>query len=110
MEVKAQLKYAKIAVLKVRPSAALIRGKKAFEAESILSVQNKKASALIYKLLRSAVSNAEQKKTIDLDRLYVKKIAVSQGPQRKSFMPRARGRASGIIKKTSHISIVLDEK
>ena len=110
MEVKAELKYAKIAVLKARPSANLIRGKKAFTAANILSVQNKKASILIYKLLKSAVASAEQKKTIDLDRLYVKKIAVNQGPHRRSFMPRARGRASGIIKQTSHISIVLDEK
>jgi large subunit ribosomal protein L22 len=71
----------------------------------------RKASAKILgKLLKSAIANATQKKTIDVDRLYVKKIAVDQGPVMKRHLPRALGRATVIRKRTSHILIVLDEK
>jgi large subunit ribosomal protein L22 len=64
----------------------------------------------ISKLLKSAIANAGQNKTIDVDRLYVKKITVDQGPTMKRFMPRALGRATTIRKRSSHILIVLDEK
>ena len=110
MEVKAVLRYAKIGTIKTRPVINFIRGKSINSATRILSVQNKKISKLLHQLIQSALANAEQKKTIDVDRLYVKKISIDQGPCRRSFIPRARGRASEIVKKTSHISIVLDEK
>ena len=110
MEVKAELKYARIGVLKTLPVVNLIRGKDVHKAIQILSVQNRKASKLIYKLIQSGVANAEQKQTIDVDKLYVKSICVNRGPHRHSFMPRARGSASPIIKKTSHISVVLGER
>ena len=110
MEVKAELKYARIGVLKTLPVVNLIRGKDVHKAIQILSVQNRKASKLIYKLIQSGVANAEQKQTIDVDKLYVKSICVNRGPHRHSFMPRARGSASAIIKKTSHISVVLGER
>ena len=110
MEVKATLKYARIGVLKTRPVVDLVRGKSMHQAMQILSVQNKKASQLVYKLIQSAAANAENKKTIDVDKLYVKSIYVNRGPHRKSFMPRARGSASSILKRTSHISVVLDER
>lgn len=110
MEVKAELKYARIGVLKTLPVVNLIRGKDVHKAIQILSVQNRKASKLICKLIQSGVANAEQKQTIDVDKLYVKSICVNRGPHRHSFMPRARGSASAIIKKTSHISVVLGER
>jgi len=110
MEVKATLKYARIGVLKTLPVVNLVRGKSAHRAMQILSVQQRKASRLIHDLIQSGVANAEQKKTIDVDKLYVKSIYVNRGPHRKSFMPRARGSASAILKKTSHISIVLGER
>ena len=110
MEVKAELKYARIGVLKTLPVVNLIRGKDVHQAVQILSVQNRKASKLIYKLIQSGVANAEKKQTIDVDKLYVKSICVNRGPHRHSFMPRARGSASPIIKKTSHISVVLSER
>lgn len=110
MEVKASLKYAKIGTLKSFPVINFIRGKSVNEVVRILSVQSNKASKLIHKLVQSALANAEQKKVIDVDRLYVKKIYINQGPFRRSFIPRARGRASSLIKKTSHIYVVLDEK
>ncbi|MDE0151936.1 MAG: 50S ribosomal protein L22 [Bdellovibrionales bacterium] len=110
MEVKATLKYARIGVLKTLPVVNLIRGKNVHQAMQILSVQKRKASKLIHQLIQSGVANAEQKQTIDVDKLYIKDIYVNRGPHRKSFMPRARGSASAILKKTSHISVVLGER
>ena len=109
-EVKATLKGAPIGRLKALPLVNLIRGKSADEACRILTVHHQKVAPLLYKLIQSALSNAQQKKTIDLDKLYVKEIFVNQGPHRKSFIPRARGRASRILKKSSHFSVVLRER
>jgi large subunit ribosomal protein L22 len=77
---------------------------------NILTFTKKAASKILIKLLKSAIANATQKKTIDIDRLYVKKIAVDQGPTMKRFQPRALGRATTIRKRSSHITIVLDEE
>jgi len=109
MEVKAKLKFTRIAPRKARLVADLIRGKKSEEALNILTFTPKAAARIIVKLLKSAVANATQKK-IDVDRLYVKTIMVDQGPTMKRFMPRALGRATTIRKRTSHITIVLDER
>jgi len=109
MEVKAKLRFTRIAPRKARLVADLIRGKASEEALNILTYTPKAAARIIIKLLRSAIANATQKK-IDIDRLYVKAIAVDQGPTMKRFMPRALGRATSIRKRTSHITIVLDER
>jgi len=109
MEVKAKLRFTRIAPRKARLVADLIRGKKSEEALNILTFTPKAAARIIVKLLKSAVANATQKK-IDVDRLYVKTIMVDQGPTMKRFMPRALGRATTIRKRTSHITIVLDEQ
>jgi len=109
MEVKAKLRFTRIASRKARLVADLIRGKKSEEALNILTFTPKAAARIIVKLLKSAVANATQKK-IDVDRLYVKTIMVDQGPTMKRFMPRALGRATTIRKRTSHITIVLDER
>ena len=110
MEVKAKLRFVRIAPRKARLAADLIRGKKSEEALNILTFTKRGASGIIIKLLKSAIANATQKKTVDVDRLYVKKIAVDQGPVMKRHLPRALGRATEIRKRTSHILIVLDEK
>ena len=110
MEVKARLRFVRIAPRKARLVADLIRGKGSEEALNILTFTKKASAKIIIKLLKSAVANATQKKAIDVDRLYVKRIMVDQGPTMKRFMPRALGRATTIRKRTSHISIVLDEK
>jgi large subunit ribosomal protein L22 len=110
MEVKAKLKFARMAPTKARLVADLIRGKKSEEAINILSFTKKGAAKAMIKLLKSAIANATQKKTVDVDRLYVKKISVDQGTTWKRFTPRALGRATTIRKRTSHITIVLDEK
>ena len=110
MEVRAKLRFVRMGPTKGRLVADLIRGKGSEEALNILRFTKKSAARVIGKLLKSAIANAEQKKTIDVDRLYVKKITVDQGPTMKRFMPRALGRATTIRKRSSHILIVLDEK
>lgn len=110
MEVRARLRFARLAPRKARLVADLIRGKGSEEALNILSFTKKAASRVILKLLKSAIANAQQKKTIDLDRLYIKRITVDQGPTWKRYIPRALGRATMIRKRTSHITIILDEK
>ena len=110
MEVKARLRFARIAPRKARLVADLVRGKKSEEALNILSFTKKAAAKILIKLLKSAIANATQKKTIDIDRLYVKQIMVDQGPTMKRFQSRALGRATTIRKRSSHINIVLDER
>ena len=110
MEVKAKLRYTRTAPRKIRLVADMIRGKDVNEAIQILSFVNKKSAPMIKKLLQSAVANADQKKTVDVDTLFVKHISVDQGPTLKRYMPRAMGRASEIKKKTSHVNLVLDER
>mgnify|MGYP001120884683 CR=1 FL=1 len=109
MEVTARLRFGRIAPNKARLVADLIRGKRAEEAMHVLAFTKKAAAKTLIKLLKSAITNANQKKTIDVDRLYVKRITVDQGPTMKRYTPRALGRATMIRKRTSHITIVLDE-
>jgi len=110
MEVKASLKYARVGAQKARLVADVVRGKNVNEAIKQLTFLNKKTAGLIKKLIESAVANAEYKKVMDVDNLFVKTIWVDQGPSLKRFRPRAQGRAYGIQKKTSHINVVLEEK
>ncbi|MEZ0393018.1 MAG: 50S ribosomal protein L22 [Pseudobdellovibrionaceae bacterium] len=110
MEVKASLKYGRVGEQKARLVANLVRGKDVSEAIKTLTFLNKKSAEMIKKLIESAVANADYKKTIDLDKLYVKTIQVDQGPVMKRFRPRAQGRATGVRKRMSHINIVLDER
>ena len=110
MEVKASLKYARVGAQKARLVADLVRGKDVNQAVKTLTFLNKKTAGLVKKLIESAVANAEYKKVMDIDNLYVKSIWVDQGPVLKRFRPRAQGRAFGVRKKTSHINLVLEEK
>jgi len=109
MEVNAKLKFVRVAPRKAQLVADLIRGKRSEEALNILTFTKKAAAKILIKLLKSAIANATQKKNIDIDRLYIKKITVDQGPTMKRFQPRALGRATTIRKRASHITIVLDE-
>jgi large subunit ribosomal protein L22 len=110
MEVKARLKFVRVSPRKAQLVADLVRGKGSEEAVNILTFTKKAAAKILIKLLKSAIANATQKKNIDVDRLFIKKITVDQGPTMKRFQPRALGRATTIRKRTSHINIVLDEK
>ncbi|MCB0342939.1 MAG: 50S ribosomal protein L22 [Pseudobdellovibrionaceae bacterium] len=110
MEVKANLRFARIGTQKARVVADAIRGKDVNEAIRVLTFMPKKTAVLMKKLLESAVANAEHRQVIDVDNLYVKMVTVDQGPSLKRFRPRAQGRASGVKKKMSHINLVLDER
>jgi large subunit ribosomal protein L22 len=109
MEVRATLKFVRGGPRKVRLVADLIRGKKSEEAMNILTFTKKAAAKTLVKVLKSAIANATQKKTVDVDRLYIKNITVDGGPTMKRFQPRALGRATTIRKRSSHITLVLDE-
>lgn len=110
MESKASLKYARVGCQKARLVADLVRGKNVNEAVKTLTFLNKKSALMIKKLIESAVANADYKKTMDIDKLFVKTITVDGGPVLKRFMPRAQGRAFGLRKKTSHINVILEER
>lgn len=110
MEVKASLKYAKIGAQKARLVVDLVRGKDVNEAIRILTFTPKKGARMLKKLIESAVANAENKKVIDVDNLYVKTVTADGGPSAKRFLPRAQGRATLIRKKTSHLNVVLEER
>ncbi len=110
MEVRAVGKYLRVSPSKVRLIADLVRGKKVDEALTILKFLPKKSGRLINKTLRSAVANAENTHTIDVDTLFVKSILVDEGPKLKRWRPRAMGRATRILKRTSHITMVLAEE
>jgi len=110
MEVKARLRFVRVGPRKARLVADMIRGKGSEEALNVLTFTKKAVAKILIKLLKSAIANATQKKNIDIDRLYIKKITVDQGPTMKRYQPRALGRATTIRKRTSHINIVLDEK
>lgn len=108
MKVKALLKYVRTSPRKARLVADAIKGKKVGEALSILTFLNKKPARIIKKLLNSAIANAEEKRIEDTDSLFVSCITVDGGPVWKRHLPRARGKATPIIKRTSHITIVLE--
>jgi len=89
--------------------ADVVRGKPVGEALTLLSFMPKKGARIIKKVLESALANADQNPSIDIETLYVKKIVIDEGPRLKRWRPRAMGRAYGIKHRLSHITIVLDE-
>ncbi len=110
MEAKAHLKYARISPRKVKIVLDLIRGKDVAEAQSILKYTHKAASPLVLKLMNSAAANAENNHSMDGNFLYVSECFVAPGPTLKRVMPRAQGRAFRILKRTSHITVVVKER
>ena len=111
METQAILKYQRISAQKCRLVANAVRGLKVDRALEFLNFNNKKASRLILKVLESAVANAENNNSQDIDDLMVKNILIDEGPTGKRHMPRARGRVNEILKRSSHITVIVsDEK
>jgi len=110
MEAKAHLKYARISPRKVKVVLDLIRNKDAGQAMAILKNTPKSASEYLVKLLKSAIANAENNYSMDVSKLYVSECFVCPGPTLKRIMPRAQGRADRILKRTSHVTIVVKEK
>lgn len=109
MESKAILRHARITPRKVRRVTTLINGKKAGDALVNLRFLPHRGAQVVAKVLRSAIANAEQKKVADPESMKVKKVLVDQGPTMKRMKPRAMGRADIIRKRTSHITLILEE-
>src|SRR5919108_5077097 len=110
MEVRSTYKYARISPFKVREVTREIQGLPVSAALDVLAFTPKKAAWLIGKTLKSAVANAENNANLKVDGLVVKEATVGEGPTLKRIMARARGSASRILKRTSHIRIVLSDE
>jgi len=106
----ATARYIRISSRKVKVVIDLIRGKSVDDAEAILLYTPKAAAEPVLKLLRSAIANAENNLELSRDNLYVAEVFANQGPTLKRYRPRARGSACHIRKRTSHITVILDEK
>ncbi len=110
METRAKTRFQRISPQKVRLVVDQIRGKEVEVALNILKFTPKRSAALVAKLLRSAIANAENTQSVDVDRLYVKQVKVDEGGMWKRFMPRAQGRATRVRKRLSHVTVVIDER
>jgi large subunit ribosomal protein L22 len=109
MRPKAIVKYVRISSSKVKIVLDLIRGKSVAEAYAILMHTPKAASEIVAKLIKSAVANAENNQSMSADGLFIAEVYAGEGPTLKRFRPRAQGRATRIRKRTSHITVILDE-
>lgn len=110
MEVKADAKFIRMSPKKIRLIADLIRGMNIKTAEAQLKFKTKLAAGPVLKLLKSAIANALHNFNLKEENLFIKAIAVNEGPSLKRWAPKAFGRATSVIKRSAHISIVLDEK
>ncbi|TSC53226.1 MAG: large subunit ribosomal protein L22 [Parcubacteria group bacterium LiPW_72] len=110
MEAKAKLRHLHIAPRKVRLVINLIRGLEVGRALDQLSVIKQRAARPVFKLLKSAIANAEHNFNLDKNNLYIKEIRADEGPSLKRWQPRAFGRAHPIIKRASHVSLILEER
>lgn len=109
MEARAVLRYARVTPRKARRVVDLVRGRKAGEAIISLRFMPYRAARLVEKLLKSAMSGAEHKKAVDPESMRISKVFVDVGPTMKRLSPRAMGRANIIKKRTSHITLYLEE-
>lgn len=108
-QIKASLNYYRVSPRKARLIANLVKGLPVNAAIKQMMFSRKRSSPALLKLLKSAVSNAKNNFHLEPEKLYVKEFRVDEGPTFKRYMPRARGRATVIRKRTSHISLLLDE-
>lgn len=109
-DIRAQLRFAETSAQKARLVVDLVRGKPVVEASNILRFTPKKAARIINKVLDSAIANAEENFGVSRDNLYIHEIAADEGPTRKWRRFGARGRFKPILRRTSHITIVLRER
>jgi large subunit ribosomal protein L22 len=109
MEVSAKLRYARISPQKCRLVADVVRGKPVGNALATLKYMPKKGAKLVHKVLKSAVDNAENNNGADVDELKVHRIEVDAAPQFKRFAARAKGRGTRIVKRNSHITVVVSD-
>lgn len=110
MEVKAISKYVRVSPQKVRRLVQGIKGKPVETGLDMLKFMPQKAAGIIEKTVRSAVANADQNPDVDVDTLIIENIIADQGPTLKRFKARARGRGTRILKRTSHITVILSEE
>jgi large subunit ribosomal protein L22 len=110
MEARAQARYVRVTPMKARRVVDLIRGMKADEAAAVLRFTPQAAAEPVRKVLESAMANAENNDGLATDDLYVAAAYVDEGPTMKRFRPRAQGRAYRINKRTSHITVVVEER
>jgi len=110
MEARAINKYVRMSPLKVRLVLALISDKNVIDAMAILEHTHKDAAVVINKVLKSAVANAENNLELDRDSLYVSEAYCGPGPTLKRYQPHAQGRAFSIMKRTTHITVVVKER
>ena len=106
---RAVLKNVRITPRKARLVASLVRGKAVSAAIDMLKLTKRRAAPVVSRLIQSAVANAQNRATVDVDRLVVAEIFVDKGMVLKRFLPRAQGRATGIQKRFSHITVKLKE-
>ena len=109
MKVKAHSRYVRQSPYKVRRVLDLVRGLPVTEAEHVLRLTQRGATGVIAKTLKSAIANAEHNHALDAEELFIAEAYADEGPTLKRFRPRARGRATRIDKRTSHITIVLED-
>ncbi|MFA5634978.1 MAG: 50S ribosomal protein L22 [Anaerovoracaceae bacterium] len=110
MEAKAVAKYVRMSPIKLKPIADLVRGKDLKEALTILKFTPGKGSVLVEKVVQSAAANAENNHDMNVDRLYVAEVYAHQGPTMKRWRAGSQGRASIILKRSSHIGVTLRER
>lgn len=106
----AHAKYVRVSDMKARVVLNQIKNKNVHTALSILKLSPRRASEIVEKVLKSAMANAEHNHQMDADSLYVQEAVANQGPTMKRIRPKAKGRAYPILKRTSHITIILNEK
>lgn len=110
MEAKACAKHIRISPRKARQVVDLVRGKNIDEAYAILQFTPHKGSDIVKEVIKSAVANAEHNYEMDTEALFISSAFVDQGPSLKRYKPRSHGRADGIKKRTSHITIMVSER
>jgi len=110
MEVRAIAKYIRISPQKVRLIIDAVKGKPVEAGLDLLKFMPQKAATIIEKVIRSAIANADQYPDIDVDSLVIRNIIADQGPTLKRFRARARGRGTRILKRTTHITVILAEE
>jgi len=109
MEAKAIAKYIRVSPRKARLVARNVNGMPVEDALNVLKFTPNKAAGVIYKVMHSALANAQENQKADVDTLKVKQVIVNEGPTWKRFMPRSQGRANTILKRTSHITVILED-
>ena len=110
IKIRAIARYIRVSPRKIRLLMREIKGKKVEEALNLLTFAPQKGAPILRKLINSALANASQYPDIDVDNLFIRHIYADEGPTLKRFRPRAMGRATRIRKRTSHLTVILDER